>query len=83
MLKWLLGLLWNDGSCFSPSQETELALLLDERARLAETLACYREFGFDAQAESCKIRLHGLARRIREIRTQGGGGPARSEGGGE
>ncbi|HLF92943.1 MAG TPA: hypothetical protein VJB14_05755 [Planctomycetota bacterium] len=64
MMKWLLELI----DAASPSSEDGLEALLAERRRLAEAMACYREFGFDAQVEGCKDRLHRLRRRIREVR---------------
>lgn len=67
MLKWLLELFHGAGSGGSPPPAGELASLIQERRRLAEVLASYREFGFDAQFESCKDRLRRVQARIREL----------------
>jgi len=68
MVYWFLVLFGKIRPEASPPAGKDLPSLLGERARLAGTLACYRDFGFEAQAESCRIRLHRLAGRIREAR---------------
>lgn len=67
MLRWLLELIHGGADAGPPSPADELAFMVDERRRLAEIQASYREFGFDEQAESSRIRLRQLQARIRRL----------------
>lgn len=74
MLRRLLEWFQSDLVGGDSPQPSEIDLLVEERKRLAESLASYREFGFDVQSEGCKDRLRRVQARIRELR----GSPERS-----
>jgi hypothetical protein len=68
MLKWLVELFKGVAYRGSPSPDSERLSMLKERRRLAEILASYEEFGFDAESEGCKDRLRRIEGRIRDLR---------------
>lgn len=83
MLRWLLELFREKAGPEVPPSEPELSSLVEERRRLSEILATYREFGFEAQAEGCKSRLRQVQKAIRNIQHGAPDAPPAPEGGDE
>ncbi len=55
-----------------PAEPSTPEELRAERRRLEEAIACYREFGFDAQVVDARDRIRHLDRLIRESKLGAG-----------
>ncbi len=78
MLKWLLQWVKDASIGGYPPRDSEMASLIEERRRLAESLASYREFGFDLQVEGCRDRLRRVQARIQELGSDSESAPLES-----
>lgn len=75
MMRWFLE--WLKGGADGPprSPERVRASLVEERRRLAEILATFREFGFEAEAQGCKAHLRRVQSEIRDLDCKPGHSP--------